>query len=49
MLIKIIKTKEDSVKLTDNGKFIAKVRFCNMVMVVHNTLITLEVKQGKQK
>ena len=35
MLVNIIKTEEGSIKLTGNGKYIVKVGFCNMVIVVH--------------
>ena len=41
ILIDIIKTLKGSVKLIANGRYIAKVRFCIMVMVVCKLLTTL--------
>lgn len=39
VLINTVKTYE-WVKFTGNGKYILKVKFPNIVMVVHNSLIT---------
>ena len=41
IVINIVKTYKDGIKLTGNGKYTVKVRFCNMVTVVCNSLITL--------
>lgn len=35
VLLNFIKTYEGKIKLTGNGKYMAKVRFSNMVIVVH--------------
>jgi len=41
MLINITKTEKGSVYLTDKSKYV--VRFCNMLIMVHNSPTTLKV------
>lgn len=47
MLI-IIKT-QGNINVTSNDKYTAQVKFCNMVIVVHNSLTTLVLKLNKYK
>ena len=45
MLINIIKSLKGRANLTGNGKFVVIVRFCNMVIVVHNLFTILSNKK----